>query len=127
MKLKEINNLEEYKLCYVEDYFAYFTSKPLNKQWGDDWDDAPYEHNAGTPDEDEEGQILKVAYSSDLRTPNDGCINSPYSVRDINNGAVAWLYDRWGKSGVAIHAGCSVKEFIAKIKSSGGTVYFEVE
>jgi hypothetical protein len=36
-------------LCYIEGCWAYFTTQPLDKQWGDDWDDAPYEHNAGTP------------------------------------------------------------------------------
>lgn len=41
--------LEEYKLCYVEDNFAYFTSKDLSEQWGDGWGKKPYEHNAGIP------------------------------------------------------------------------------
>lgn len=36
-------------LCYVCGPWAYFTTRPLADQWGDDWDDAPYEHNAGTP------------------------------------------------------------------------------
>ena len=37
---------------------AYFTPLAMEDQWGDDWDDAPYEHNAGSPcdpeDEDED-------------------------------------------------------------------------
>lgn len=37
------------RLCYVSGPFAYFTSKELSEQWGDDWNDAPYEHNAGEP------------------------------------------------------------------------------
>lgn len=37
------------KLCYVKGSFAYFTTQELSKQWGDDWNDAPYEHNAGEP------------------------------------------------------------------------------
>jgi hypothetical protein len=36
-------------LCYVEGFWAFFTTRPLAEQWGDDWDDAPYEHNAGRP------------------------------------------------------------------------------
>ena len=36
-------------LCYVDAPWAYFTTRRLSEQWGDDWDDAPYEHNAGTP------------------------------------------------------------------------------
>lgn len=39
---------QDFKLCYVDDGFAYFTTKPLTEQWGDDWNDAPYEHNAKT-------------------------------------------------------------------------------
>lgn len=38
-----------YVLCYVDGPWAYFTTQPLEDQWGDDWDDAPYEHNAGEP------------------------------------------------------------------------------
>lgn len=35
--------------CYVEGNRAWFTTQSLDKQWGDDWNDAPYEHNAGRP------------------------------------------------------------------------------
>ncbi len=41
-------NLEA-RLCYVTGNCAYFTTQPLEKQWGDDWNDAPYESNAGSP------------------------------------------------------------------------------
>lgn len=41
--------MAEPKLCYVASNFAYFTTLPVEDQCGDDWDDAPYEHNAGTP------------------------------------------------------------------------------
>lgn len=42
--------MEQYKLCYIDDSKgAYFTTQPLEEQWGDDWNDAPYEHNAGPP------------------------------------------------------------------------------
>ena len=37
-----------FKLCYVRHNILYFTDS-FEKQWGDDWDDAPYEHNAGEP------------------------------------------------------------------------------
>jgi hypothetical protein len=30
-------------LCYIDDDYAYFTEQSLDKQWGDDWNDAPYE------------------------------------------------------------------------------------
>ncbi len=37
------------RLCYVEGSWAYFTTQELKNQWGDDWNDTPYEHNAGDP------------------------------------------------------------------------------
>lgn len=40
---------DDFKLCYINGSTAYFTTLSLDDQWGDDWDDAPYEHNAGTP------------------------------------------------------------------------------
>ena len=100
-------------------HYLYFTND-MEKQWGDDWDDAPYEYNAETP-YDSETDILQVpvcidyyklmkayeddnAYDkvlkkypnynkADIKLPSDwgGC-NSPFCVDDINGGAVAWLY-----------------------------------
>jgi hypothetical protein len=40
---------ETFRLCYIAEPWAYFTTRPVEEQWGDDWDDAPYEHNAGRP------------------------------------------------------------------------------
>ncbi len=110
-------------LCYVEGSWAYFTHKSLAEQWGDDWDDAPYEHNAGSPYDDDEANIILVAFRG-LQSPEDYCgANSPYSVQMINRGAVAWLTDRWGDSGVNIPAGVTLTEFKALVKEAEGTVY----
>lgn len=119
-----------------QEYYAYFTPLDLDEQWGDDWDDYPYEHNAGTPydskyeEKDEEGkwkeyEIVKVPFYVDswkVYFPSewgDGG-NSPFCVRDINAGAAAWVYyagkDRKSSNGsVAIHAGVNPFEFIEKI------------
>lgn len=45
---------EAFRLCYADldrdgAIIAYFTTQPIAEAWGDDWDDAPYEHNAGPP------------------------------------------------------------------------------
>lgn len=120
-------------LCYVCGCWAYFTTRPLQEQWGDDWDDAPYEHNAGSPytpsDQDiAEGKtwtITKVAFDGPFETPNEQHLNSPYSVRDINAGAVAWLRrSRFGAlPPVVIPAGTTLAEFRTKIVEAGGNVY----
>lgn len=39
---------KEYKLCYVDGQKAWFTDN-FEKQWGDDWNDKPYECNAEEP------------------------------------------------------------------------------
>lgn len=119
----------------VQTLSAYFTPIPLEDQWGDDWDDAPYEHNAESPYDDaydengerKEFELLEVLFylpndGWDIKFPRDyGGVNSPFCVRDINAGAVAWIYYR-GKEwktcngAVAIHAGCAPAEFMAKIR-----------
>lgn len=125
-------------LCYVDSCWACFTSQPLRDQWGDDWNDAPYEHNAGNPyafDEyaakegREPWQIVRVAFRANLETPGAHVLNSGYSVEDINNRVVPWLQS--GKYGdrdeqgnpIQIWAGATIEEFIALIKKAGGEVY----
>lgn len=139
---------QNFKLCYIDkNDTAYFTTQEIDKQWGDDWDDAPYEHNAGTPyephyhhysdgrkekiaeDWNEDGtpkwEIYKLKYDCwRLTTPAGNYGNSPYSVRDINAGAVAWMFglDQDGTP-VTIPAGTSIEVFKQKIKQAGGQIY----
>ena len=112
-------------LCYIEDCWAYFTTKPLSEQWGDDWNDAPYEHNAGTPYSDAPGQIIKLAWEASLDQPCDGHCNSPWSVEQINAGAVAWLRSSKYVAGskTVIPAGTPLSQFKTLIKKAGGFVY----
>jgi len=119
------------QLCYVKHGFAYFTTQPINMQWGDDWNDAPYEHNAGEPYgplNEKDGrtwQIFKLVYECDVETPAERAnSNSHYSVEQINAGAVAWLTaDEWANHKTVIKAGTTMRDFIEKIQSAGGTVY----
>lgn len=113
-------------------YVAYFTTIPLEKQWGDDWNDAPYEHNAGIPYDDivygrdengkvfvesrEDFPIYKVYFTpkNDVTMPMDYSYggNSPFSVDMINKGAVAWLFN--GERG--IQGGTTLPEFLKIIE-----------
>lgn len=119
-----VDVVNRFKLCYVEDGVAYFTSAPLEEQWGDDWNDAPYEHNAGRPYLKDGYAILKIKYQADLWTPVQLCFcdNSPYSVEEINSGRVAWLSNN---KGVNIFAGASIEEFKEKVKEVGGNTLDE--
>ena len=133
-------DLKDYRLCYVcpRNGFAYFTSIPLSRQWGDDWDDAPYEHNAGDPydfhypkkgDKERIGHnLIKVAWDADYSTPRENHVNSPWSVQAINSGAVAWLIpNRWNRDDEEaprpIQAGVTLIEFVKIIESAGGSAY----
>lgn len=121
-----------------QELYAYFTPLPLDEQCGDDWNDAPYEHNAGIPyddvtDEVEEKDGLRFvtkshdiviiqvpfalkSYNSCLPKDYNGG-NSYWAVDDINRGAVAWIYDYnyTNKKYVCIYAGNNPFEFAEKI------------
>lgn len=131
------------RLCYVESAWAYFTTQPIEKQWGDDWNDAPYEHNAGTPYEwrdymGERGveryEIARVAWSGcDLETPADlDPPNSGYSVEQINKREIAWLTDPgYGTRPrvfiPVVWAGITLAEFVEIIEiQRDGVVYVPI-
>ncbi len=111
------------KLCYIEDNKAYFTTQELNEQWGDDWADTPYEYNAEPPYEKEGHTITTVMFSGNFNLPNAYCLNSPYSVEQINNGDIPWLRTEYTDPIGALFAGSSLTEFIKFIEQSGGSVY----
>lgn len=130
------------RLCYVEGGWAWFTTAPLvgnGRQWGDDWDDAPYEHNAGDPYEwaeymGERGipeyDLLRVAWHApQLEPPCElDHPNSRWSVEQINAEEVAWLTDPMYGSRPRIQrpvllAGATVDEFVDSIEREGGQVY----
>jgi len=119
------------RLCYVSGPWAYFTTKELGEQWGDDWNDVPYEHNAGIPymwrnaRDKPQWHIFKLAFDSDSALPDDWCgSNSPYSVQAINKGVVPWLRpDPYNYLGATIMAGTTYRDFIWAIEQSGGRVY----
>lgn len=117
-----------HRLCYVSGCWAYFTRLPLDEQWGDDWDDVPYEHNAGTPYADEAGQIISIAWEGPFDQPDWGHQNSPYSVKSINAGAIAWLRPyRWYESPLVVPAGVTIREFYEIVTGIGGTVYIPAQ
>jgi len=138
-KMEDLPN-PEYKAGEFE-LNAYFTQLHLYQQFADDWNDQPYEHNAGRPYDDmiletretPEGLHIatKIEYYNIVVVPfcvksiyyklpcDYGGYNSPFSVDMINAGAVAWIYDA-SESGkpkdmTSIQAGCKLDEFIEKL------------
>lgn len=125
-------------LCYVEKdrdgIWAYFTTEPLEEQWGDDWGDAPYEHNAGLPygTYEENGRTIHVrCIIGDFTVLADLGPNSPFSVQDINAGVVAWLWSRVGDPSrpggadryAVIPAGVTMAQCRELARSVGGDLY----
>jgi len=135
-------------LCYVRHGFAHFTTQSLDKQWGDDWNDAPYEHNAGTPyrpcwhreggkqcdceicerdwnaDGTPKWKVFAVPFTGGFDEPCDNTMNSPHSVESINrHKAAPWLICNDHRFEVRIHAGADYQQFCALVESVGGTVY----
>lgn len=122
-------------LCFVRGSEAYFTTQKLEDQWGDDWNDRPYEYNAGYPYDDYENpprwKILNVFFEAgSLEEPHHGYCNSPFSVEDINHGAAPWLrtgkWTRTDQQRVIIPAGTTLRDFVPLIEMAGGQVYFPI-
>ena len=117
-------------LCYVRDGFAWFTTQPLDKQRGDDWDDAPYECNAGEPydpDGGDDWRLYVVAFQSQLYEPYERDYDNGWSVDAINRGETPWLTGRWRKDPPRIMGGCTLKDFVATILADGGVIFAPVE
>jgi len=119
-------------LCYIGDNIAWFTTCDLDKQQGDDWNDVPYEHNAGLPygwtsrSKVPKYELHTVRFHADaMQTPADMAnYNSNWAVEDINFGLTPWLStDRWwGKEHIRIYAGETFEEFVNKVQAAGGDI-----
>ena len=122
-------NEQDYKLCYIDGQKAYFTSN-WEKQWGDDWNDRPYEDNAGEPYEDyiEGDKYIDIALSTLYFETGDWTERKPcdigrFSVEEINMGTVAWL----STGSFCIQAGTTMKDFIDIIKKHDGKIFLAQE
>lgn len=113
-------------LCYVENEssdegsssmvnICYFSSQLPENVSGDDWDDAPYEHNAGLPI----GEVATV-FVYNVYTPSYGYVNSRYTVEDINQRVVPWLTD---DNDNQLYAGATYRECIEFMKNAPRGLY----
>ena len=114
------------RLCYVDMPWAWFTSAGIN-QWGDDWNDAPYEHNAGDPYLVEGEVLYKVAFEGPFWPPCE-YTQHYYSVQEINSFAVPWLEPYGAPHGTQpIFSGTTYRLFVEAIIRAGGRIYEELE
>ena len=133
----------EAKLCYVDvsmkgRLMMFFTIKPYSELRGDDWDDSPYEDNAGYPyyEKGERGKTFLVAAPN--FSPEDSEDESAYqpmtewellneytrpglrhTVYDHLSGACAWMYKYTARFGYdpdsVINAQTTFAQFLEKI------------
>jgi hypothetical protein len=128
---------EIFRLCYVRDNWAFFTTRDVTEQWGDDWDDAPYEHNAGDPipyclymkkHNIEPYEIKRIAFDGDWEQPCSNVVSSSYSVQQINAGKVPWLQTpKWIPEPVKIMAGTTLDDFIRIVRDNDGQIWLPME
>ncbi|WP_321915635.1 MULTISPECIES: hypothetical protein [unclassified Paraburkholderia] len=114
-----------YRLCYVRTPWAWFTRIPLDQQWGEHWERAPFTREAGLPYSDAPEQILKVGFDAPLLDPETGEHAHPYSVQEINTQAAPWLRTESYLCGPPIHimAGVTLQRFTELVELAGGIVY----
>ena len=76
--------------CLKGNVLRLFLGTPDVQAWGDDWNDTPYEHNAGTVYEEYVTATLDVAFDFDayVSEPRDGHLNSPWCKQDMQLHAV---------------------------------------
>ena len=129
----------EYKLCYIYGQKAYFTSD-FEHQWGDDWNDRPYEFNAGKPYDswyeeiphkppvyqkeykEHEIEIETLYFETNDWNEKQPCNMGNFSVEDINKQAVAWIHtDKFN-----IMAGTTMEDFIDIITKHGGNIWQKI-
>ena len=109
------------RLCFIKDNFAYFTDN-FESQTGDDWNDKPYQYNAGLPST-HSSSIKRIAFDSPLETPDEK-YNKDFSVNEINSGVVPWLSGE--NENDSIYAGTRWEEFIDKVISLDGEIYLRL-
>lgn len=101
----------KYRLCYVDGGVLYFTDD-IKTQWGDDWNDAPADCNAGAPYSDEKHHIRYIAICPGAL---DGTwIMSHYSVQDI----IKYNMIFFERGPVAIRAGMTMKRVIGILEKN---------
>lgn len=118
--------MREFRLCYIKNGKAWFTDS-FDNQWGDDWNDKPYEYNAGEPYDDwteDSGikhriELQTLYFETNSWSEKEPCDMGEFSVEEINKGTVAWLHT----DDYNIMAGALMEEFIKTVMDNGGMVF----
>lgn len=123
---------DKYRLCLVKDNWAWFTTKDVQEQRGEDWHKAYYFCNCGEPYPyvgsvvEKPYKLFKVAIDGPFNFPS-GIDKGQHSVIEINAGKLPWIQVETNINGnpkfINIMAGTTYPEFVKLIHSVGGEVY----
>ena len=103
----------------------YLGADDCTDYWGDDWDDAPYEHNAG------EVYSRYVKATADVAFPLKysvceaccGYFNSPFSKEDMMNRKVPCITVKYGSHlGAEIYFEDNFESVLKSVTDCGGTL-----
>lgn len=100
----------------------YLGGAALKEWWGDDWNDIPYEHNAGTVYDEYikacADIIVEDEFLGDLKItePCEAFDNSPYSKKDFINRTVPILIISKGEKEIKIFMGDKFSKIPVKAK-----------
>lgn len=126
---KTFLDVNDYQLVYCKTNESFDLAKlifantiPTNVT-GDDWDDAPYEHNGSEPYDRTDKKPLKtktiIVEGYLLKAPNYNHLNSPYSIDDINHSnRIPWLeIETFNNDSLKLYPGVTLGDTKKLIKS----------
>ena len=135
------NGLPQGKLCLVEEHgdglasLFFAETDDVRNVTGDDWNDVPYEANAGRPyDRDCTVRRVVVDLGPWMATPmarasDEGKSNSSLSADDVNAGEAFWLatgvraWEPKDVPRVQVAAGETAERVVRAVEAAGGTVF----
>lgn len=114
--------LLEKKLCLVKENRAYFV-EDFENVTGDDWNDIPYQCNAGNPYKEFDATV--VYFDGDFTTPADmsGMFITSAGIINSLEYSIPWIYH---DPQHMLLPGATLKEFIEFVKSFDGKVFVEI-
>ena len=113
------------RLCLIKENLAYFVDD-IENVTGDDWNDKPYECNAGDPYEEFDPLVVYFDEGYISRRPGTSFDAGGYiSLEEIKQSHGSFIV--YYKDGDSISYGDTLKKFVESLRKHEGNAYFLVE
>jgi len=125
-------------LCFINGPWAYFTTRALSDQYGDNWNNkpwteagSPYLHRHYNPELDKlnKWEIYKIAYSGFWTLPYAiyPDLNHPTVLSINNDNSIPWLCSsNPHPKPIEVMAGTTLSNFCKLMRENGGYAYIPV-